>query len=107
MRALTFAALLVAGAAGLAHADLVPERVVVVGRAGPDAPWTDAPTEAHVDDGAELAVVVIARDRGRALAIADDDVAPLVIGGHAIKPRARRPWSALGPGAQVRWSTVE
>jgi len=95
--------------ASAARAELVPERVIVVGRAGPDARWTDAPTEARVDDHAELAVVVIARDRGATVYVADDQVAPLVIGRRAIRARERRAWSALAAPAppRVRWSTVE
>jgi hypothetical protein len=96
--------------ASAARAELVPERVIVVGRAGPGATWTDAPTEAHVGDGARLAVVVVARDRGARVYVADDDVAPLAIAGHAIAARARRSWAALDPGptpVRVQWSTIE
>ena len=100
-RALILIAALVPAAAA---ADPVPDRVVVVGRASPSAPWTDAPTEAHTTDGAELAVVIAAHDGRRAVVIADDDVAPLVIGGRTIAARDRRAWPA---GAAVRWSTVE
>jgi hypothetical protein len=90
--------------ASTAHADPTPDRVIVVGRAGPTAPWTDAPTEAHTTDGAELAIVIAAHDGRRNVVIADDALAPLVINGRTIAARDRRAWPA---GAAVRWSTVE
>lgn len=80
------------------------ERVVVVGRAAPGAAWTDAATEARRGDGAELAVVVVARDGQRRVVLADPAVAPLVLGGKAV--RARAPLADLGAFA-VRWSIVE
>lgn len=87
-----------------AAADPIASRVIVVGRASPDASWTDAPTEARTGDHAELAVIALARDGRRAVVLADDDVTPLVIGGRAIAARDRRAWPAH---AAVRWSTVE
>ena len=102
-RALILAAAL---APSLAHAapDPAPQQVIVVGRASPTSSWTDAPTEAHVGDGAELAVVAVGRDHGRRIVYADDAVAPLVLGGRAVAARDRR---AFPDGAAVRWSTVE
>ncbi|HTJ45429.1 MAG TPA: hypothetical protein VL463_25160 [Kofleriaceae bacterium] len=88
----------------LAIVALVPTHVIVVGRAAPDASWTDAPTEARTTDHAELAVVAIARDGDRTVVLADDDVAPLVIRGRTIAARERRAWPL---GASVRWSTIE
>lgn len=90
-------------AAGAAAAPTV-ERVVVVGRAAPGAPWTDAATEARQGDGAELAVVAIARDGRRRVVLADPAVAPLVLGGKPVRVRA--PLADLGAVA-VRWSIVE
>jgi hypothetical protein len=96
--------IIVATASALAHADPTPTQVIVVGRASPTSTWTDAPTEARVGDGAELAVVVVAKDRNHRVVLADDEVAPLVLAGHTVAARDRR---AFPDGAAVRWSTVE
>ena len=101
-RALPF--VVVALVPALAHADPNPQQVIVVGRASPSSPWTDAPTEAHVGDGAELAVVIVARDHDHRVVLADDEIAPLVLSGHTVAARDRRAWP---DGAAVRWSTVE
>jgi hypothetical protein len=87
-----------------AAAEPTVERVVVVGRAAPGAPWTDAATEARVGDGAELAVVAIARVDGRRVVLADPAIAPLALAGKPV--RARAPLADLGAFA-VRWSIVE
>ena len=100
------AAALVTAAAGLAAAAPTVEKVVVVGRAAPDRPWTDAATEARVDDGAELAVVVVAREGKRRVVLADPEVAPLTVGGRRVSARERRDLAELGDVA-VRWSIVE
>jgi hypothetical protein len=80
--------------------------VVIVGRAARGGAWTDAPTEARRDDGAELAAVLVARDGARTVYVVDDDVTPLVVGGRTIRAAARRGWAEIGD-ARVRWSTVE
>ena len=96
----------VATTATAVAAEPVIERVAVVGRSSPGAPWTDAATEARVDAGAELAVVAIARDGRRRLVLVDPAVAPLRLGGRAVPARDRVGLDALGPIA-VRWSIVE
>jgi hypothetical protein len=95
------------GVPGVAGAGTAPvlERVVVVGRAAADAPWTDAPTEARAGDGAELAVVGIARAGKKTVVVADADVGPLVLGGKKVGKRVA--WDALGGDVAARWSTVE
>jgi hypothetical protein len=103
------AAALVLATATTARAELIVDRAVIVGQAGPAAPWTDAPTEARVADGATLAVVVIAHDRAHPrtpLYIADPDLAQVSIAGHRISAAARRSWDALGAVA-IRWSAIE
>jgi hypothetical protein len=88
---------------------LEPESVRVVGRAAAGRPWTDAPTEARLADGAELAVVLLAREpepSGRTVCIAEEDIEPLLLRGRRCSAAERRPWSALRP-ASVRWSLVE
>ncbi|MEZ4400206.1 MAG: hypothetical protein R3B06_09315 [Kofleriaceae bacterium] len=97
--------LIVAGAVGLAQASPVFERVVVVGRPDPAAPWSDGPTLARAGAAAELAVVVVARDGGRRIVLADPALAPLRLGGRAVSARQRRPLADAV--AAVRWSIVE
>ncbi len=99
-------ALTLAVGAGTAAASPAVERVVVVGRAAPDRPWTDVATEAKLGDGAELAVVVVARDGRTRVVLADPEVAPLTLGGRRVPERERRTLTTLGDVA-VRWSIVE
>lgn len=91
-----------------AHAapPVVADRAVIVGRPSPDAAWTDAPTEAHADDGAELAVVIIGHAGKRRVVLADAGIAPLRLGGRAVRAKQRRTPDALGT-LTVRWSVVE
>jgi hypothetical protein len=70
---------------------LVP---VIVGRVD-GGPWTDAPTEARIDQKAELAVVVV---DGKTV-LAPDGITSVKLAG---KKRATRPL-----GARVQWSIVE
>ena len=99
-------ALALTSAAGSAAASPAIERVIVVGRAAPDRPWTDAATEARPGDHAELAVVAIARDGKQRVVLADATVAPLTLGGRRVVDRDRRALTALGE-VEVRWSIVE
>src|SRR3989304_2901174 len=103
-RALAVAALLLGAAAPAARAapPLAPGQVRLVGRAAKDAPWTDAPPEARKADQPELAVVVLAREGKQRVVVADDDVAPLVLGGKQVPAARRRGWDRLGGGA-ARW----
>lgn len=104
---LALPALLVLCAASAATAEpLTIERVIVVGRAAPGGTWTDAPTEARAGDGAELAVVAVARDGRRRVVLADPAVTPLRIEGRRVPDRERRTFDELGP-VEARWSLVE
>lgn len=96
----------VVASVGPAAAEPVVQKVIVVGRATPEGPWTDAATEARLGDGAELAVVAIARDGRKRVVLADAAVAPLVLGRRTVPARERRELTALGDVA-VRWSLVE
>ena len=106
MRALVVLLLAATATATTAHAAPPIERVVVVGRASPTAPWTDVATEARVGDGAELAMVALGRDGKRRVVYADPSLAPLRLGGRAVPDRERRALSTLGDVA-VQWSIVE
>ena len=103
MRAALLVSVVLAVAAGAAAAEPTFTRAVVVGRTGPTAPWTDAPTEARRGDGAELAVVLVGRDRGRPVVAADPALEPLVLGGRAVAAKARVPLDEVA----VRWSIIE
>lgn len=91
--------LLLAASTASATPGFVPERAVIVGRAG-GGPWSDAATEARVDQQAELAVVVVGRRGKRAVVLAPEGVAQVRLGA------ATRATERL-EGARVRWSTVE
>jgi hypothetical protein len=95
------AALLILMMTGTAIAGptLTPDGAVVVGRVAGGA-WTDAPTEARLDQKAELAVVVLGKRGGKRVALAPDGVDKIVVGGVTITPDKLA-------GARVRWSAVE
>lgn len=102
MRRLALASLLVPTLAAAAPA-LVPDKVIIVGRASETAPWTDAATEARLDDHAELAAVVLAHRGKQRLILAPDGIGDVRIGGRKEKTA---PFADLG-GVRVQWSTVE
>jgi hypothetical protein len=79
--------------------ELVADRVVVVGRVD-DGAWSDAATEARVEQKAELAAVVVGHRGRRRAVLAPAGIAKVTIGGQAL---ATEP---LGE-ARVQWSTVE
>ena len=93
-------------ASGAAAQGPTVERVLVVGRAEPGGTWTDAATEARTGDGAELAVVAVAREGRRRVVIADAGVTPLRVEGRRVFDEERRSFDVLG-GVEVRWSLVE
>ena len=86
----------------------------IVGRPSPEAPWTDRPTEARADDGAELAVVLLARERRPGKkprrVVFMDDLGDVVLHRRQVRPAMIRPWSeleaTLGP-VELRWSAIE
>ena len=94
--------LLVCAASSVASARpvFVPERVVVVGRARATAPWTDAPTEARVDEPAELAAIVIGHRGKRTSVLAPEGITTVRLGGTALEVEPL-------PAARFQWSTVE
>ena len=82
---------------------LVPDRVVIVGRASETAPWTDAATEARVVDHAELAAIVVAHRGNQRVVLAPEGIGEVRLGGRKTKTA---PLAELG-GVRVQWSTVE
>lgn len=78
---------------------VTPERAVIVGRVG-DGAWTDAPTEARLDQRAELAVVVLGKRGKRTVALAPEGV-------DRVKVRGKRLATERLVGARVQWWTVE
>ena len=83
-------------------AQLVADRAVIVGRVE-DGPWTDAATEARLDQKAELAAVVIAHRGKRRVVLVPDGVMKLRLGGRAVAQRELEPL----PAAKLRWFAVE
>jgi hypothetical protein len=108
--ALCLVALAWLGGDPLARADgaLTVDSVIVVGRAEPAGPWTDAATEARIGDVAELAVVLAAHEgrRSRKVWVVGEDIAPLLLDGDEVPAARRRSWDEVGTTA-VRWSHVE
>lgn len=79
----------------------VPQRAAIVGRVAGGA-WTDAPTEARLDQQAELAVVVIGKRGAQAVVLAPDGISQVRLGG-ALRKTERLDSTS----ARVQWSTVE
>ena len=96
---LAIVCVILAPAVASAAPELVPDRVVVVGRVGTRA-WTDAATEARLDQPAELAAVVIGHRGGRRVILAPPSVAKVRLAGQALTTEALT-------GARLQWSTVE
>jgi hypothetical protein len=94
-------AVVLAGVSSVAAAPpaLVADRVVIVGRVD-DGAWSDAATEARVDQQAELAAVVIGHRGKRRAVLAPEGIASVTLGGQVI---ATEPLTA----PRVQWSTVE
>jgi len=99
MRAVVAVVLLVPAIAG-AEPAFVPAKAVVVGRVG-DGAWTDAATEARLDQRAELAAVVIGKRGGTRVVLAPASIASVQLGGSRIRTEP------LDPTAKIQWSTVE
>src|SRR5687768_18588973 len=77
-------------------------RAVIVGRVD-GGTWSDAATEARIDQKAELSVVVVDRRGGKRVVLAPAGVEKLKLGGRAVPPRELVALSATS----VKWSTVE
>src|SRR4051794_28097286 len=71
------------------------DKLVVVGRVD-DGAWSDAPTEARLDQKAELSFVVVGRT-----VRAPDGIDAVVLGGRTMKVAARVETKA------IHWSTIE
>lgn len=77
----------------------VPERAVVVGRVDAGA-WTDAATEARLDQTAELAAVVVGTRGKRRVVLAPAGIDAIRLAGKRVRTEPLA-------GVRVRWSTVE
>lgn len=84
-----------------AHAapDFVADRAIVVGRVD-DGAWSDAPTEARIDQKAELAAILVGHRGTRRVVLAPPDIPRVTLGG---KRHQTEPAELL----RVQWSTVE
>ena len=80
-------------------APFVPERAVVVGRVDQGA-WSDAPTEARIDQRAEIAAIVVGRRGGKRVVLAPSGVTSVQLGRTKLR-------TEVLAGARVRWSSVE
>lgn len=78
---------------------IVVERAVVVGRVA-DGGWTDAATEARIDQTAELAAIVVGKRGGKRVVLAPESITSVRVAGTAYKTEPL-------VGAKVQWSTVE
>jgi hypothetical protein len=76
------------------------DRVEIVGRVG-DGPWTDSPTEARIDQKAELAVIAIGHRDKRRVVLAPPGVDDVRIAGKRVHVER------LDDTRKVRWSIVE
>jgi hypothetical protein len=79
--------------------EVIAERAIVVGRVG-DGAWSDAATEARLDQKAELAAIVTGHRGKRRVVLAPAGIAGVTLGGQTL---AAEP---LGD-VRVQWSTVE
>lgn len=83
-------------------AQLVADRAVVVGRVD-DGAWTDAATEARVDQRAELAAIVVAHRGKHRVVLVPDGVTKLELAGRAVPKRDLEPLASV----TLRWFAVE
>ena len=81
---------------------LVSDRAVIVGRVD-GAAWSDAPTEARLDQRAELAAIVVAHRGKHRVVLVPDGVDTVRLAGRAVPARELEPLA----GAEVSWSTIE
>lgn len=102
MRLLVLTVVALGSLPALATPSLVPEKALVVGRVD-DGAWSDAPTEARIDQHVELAAIVIAHRGARRVVLAPPEVGVLRLGGHAVPARELEPLVAT----RVTWAAVE
>ncbi len=81
---------------------LAIDRAVVIGRVD-NGVWSDAATEARIDQKAELAVVVVGHRGKQRVVLAPAGVEKLRLGGKTVATRELAPLDATS----IRWSTVE
>jgi len=81
---------------------LTVDRAIVVGRVD-DAAWTDAATEARLDQKAELAAVVVAHRGKQRVVLVPEGVTQLKLGGRKVAVKELAHLEAK----TIRWSTVE
>ena len=98
MRAVAVICLLVASAD--AGPVFVAERAVVVGRVG-DGVWTDAPTEARLDQPAELAAVAIGHRGRKRVVLAPTAITKVKLAGSTVTTEP------FDDGVEAQWSLVE
>ena len=92
---------LVAATAPAAADNLVVDRAIVVGRVD-DGTWTDAATEARIDQKVQLAAIVVGHRGKRRVVLAPSDIDALMLDGRKVPARERDTLDA-----KVTWSTVE
>ncbi|HEY5925794.1 MAG TPA: hypothetical protein VIV11_29105, partial [Kofleriaceae bacterium] len=102
MMRLAMLLVLLAASVASAAAPLTIERAVVVGRVEAGA-WTDAPTEARIDQKAELAAIVVARRGKQRVVLVPKGVETLKLAGRIVPARQLAPLEAKA----IAWSTVE
>jgi hypothetical protein len=90
--------LLLVIAATPAAADVVVERALVIGRVD-GGPWTDAPTEARLDQKAELAAIAIGKRGKRRVVLVPEGVETLRLGNRKVPARELEPLDA----ASITW----
>lgn len=89
-----------------AHQALRLDELLIVGRAAPDQPWTNRPTEARLDQRPELAVIARAHLGRRAVLVADPELETIELGGRRVSAAQRVPWALAGE-VEVEWRSVE
>ena len=108
--------------------ELVLDKLVIVGRAGAGAPWSDRPTEAALKlttatapesapgiapastpgSAPELAVIALGKVGKRPVVIADVELESISLGGKPVAAARRLDWAALGADQPAfEWRLVE
>jgi hypothetical protein len=81
-------------------------QLIIVGKSQSAEFWSNQPTEARLDDPAELAVIGVAKEGKKTIYLADEDLTPLRLQKKEIPADQIRPWSSMGK-TEVRWLFVE
>lgn len=80
---------------------VTPERVVVIGRASDRAAWTDAATEARLDQDPQLAAIVIGKRGKQRVVLGPAGIAKAKLAGKTVRVE---PWAH---DVTLQWSIVE